>query len=321
MFPRAADGTLDSPISFGTGGVGSGMGLGNQGALALADGGRLLYVVNAGSDEISGFRVGPAGLDLIGVWPSGGDLPLSLALTGRRLYVVHDGAVSTVTGFTVGPHGALDPIAGADRVLPNPTPDVAQIGASPDGARLVVTEKAANTIVTFAIGADGALGDPVETASVGMTPFGFAFDRRGTLIVSEAAGGAADASALSSYRPAGAGWGAVTASAGTTETAACWVAVSPDGKYAYATNTGSASISGYRVDHDGSLTLLDGDGVTAATGAGPLDLAFSRNGRYVYSLNGAGGSLSAFRVEADGSLVPIATVSGLPATANGLVAR
>jgi hypothetical protein len=41
----------------------------------------------------------------------------------------------------------------------------------------------------------------------------------------------------------------------------------------------------------------------------------------VYSLNGAGGSLSAFRIEADGSLAPIATVSGLPATANGLVAR
>lgn len=321
MFPRAADGTLGSPVSFGTGGLGSGTGLGNQGALALAGGGRLLYAVNAGSDEISGFRVGPAGLDLIGVWPSGGDLPLSLALTGRRLYVVHDGAASTVTGFTVGPHGALDPIAGAERVLPDPAPDVAQIGASPDGTRLVVTEKAANTIVTFPVGADGGLGDPLQTASVGMTPFGFAFDRRGTLIVSEAAGGAADASALSSYRPAGAGWDAVTASAGTTETAACWVAVSPNGKYAYTTNTGSASISGYRVGHDGSLTLLDADGVTAATGAGPLDLAFSRNGRYLYSLNGAGGSLSAFRVEADGLLAPVATVSGLPATANGLVAR
>jgi 6-phosphogluconolactonase len=321
MFPRAADGTLGIPVSFSTDGLGSGTGLGNQGALALADGGRLLYAVNAGSDEISGFRVGPAGLDLIGVWPSGGDLPLSLTLTGRRLYVAHDGAASTVTGFTVGSHGALEPIAGAQRVLPNTAPDVAQIGASPDGARIVVTEKAANTIVTFAVGGDGALGDPVETASAGATPFGFAFDRRGTLIVSEAAGGAADASALSSYRPAGAAWSAVTASAGTTETAACWVAVSPNGKFAYTTNTGSASISGYRVGHDGSLALLDADGVTAATGAGPLDLAFSRNGRYVYSLNAAGGSVSAFRVEADGSLAPVATVSGLPATASGLVAR
>ena len=320
-FPRAADGTLGTPVSFSTGGLGSGTGLGNQGALALAEGGRLLYVVNTGSDEISGFRVGPAGLDLIGVWPSGGDLPLSIALTGRRLYVAHDGAASTVTGFMVGPNGRLEPIAGAERTLPNPAPDVAQIGPSPDGTRLVVTQKAANTIVTFAVGGDGALGHPVETASVGMTPFGFAFDRRGTLIVSEAAGGAADASALSSYRPAGAGWGVVTASAGTTETAACWVAVTPNGKYAYTTNTGSASISGYRVGHEGSLTLLNADGVTAVTGAGPLDLAFSRNGRYVYSLNGTGRSLSVFRVESDGSLAPVATVSGLPATANGLVAR
>jgi 6-phosphogluconolactonase (cycloisomerase 2 family) len=301
--------------------VGSGTGLGNQGALALADGGRLLYVVNAGSDNVSGFRVGPAGLDLIGVWPSGGDLPLSLGLAGRRLYVLHDGVESKVTGFTVGPHGTLEPIPGAARLLPDATPDAAQVSVSPDGTRLVVTEKAANTIVTFAIGEEGSLGEPVATVSAGMTPFGFAFDRRGTLIVSEAAGSAVNASSVSSYRPAGAGWAVVTASAATTETAACWVAVSPNGRHAYTTNTGSASISGYRVGHDGSLTLLDPDGVTASTGAGPLDLAFSRNGRYVYSLNGVGQSLSAFRVEADGSLIPVATVPGLPPAASGLVAR
>jgi 6-phosphogluconolactonase (cycloisomerase 2 family) len=321
MFPRAPDGTLGSPVSFGTGGLGSGSGLGNQGALALSQGGRLLYVVNAGSDEVTGFRVGPAGLDRIGTWPSGGDLPLSLTLTGRRLYVLHDGAASTVTGFTVGPQGQLAPIPGAERVLPDATPDAAQVAASPDGERLVVTEKAANTIVTFSIAANGALGPPVETPSAGMTPFGFAFDRRGRLIVSEAAGSVPDASALSSYRTSGSGWSVITASAGTTETAACWVAITPSGRYAYTTNTGSASISGYRVGHDGSLVLLDPDGVTATTGAGPLDLAFSRNGRYVYSLNGTGRSLSAFRVKSDGSLVPVATVSGLPATANGLVAQ
>jgi 6-phosphogluconolactonase (cycloisomerase 2 family) len=302
-FPRAPDGTLGSPERFTTGGLGSGSGLGNQGALALAEGGRLLYVVNAGSDEVTGFRVGPAGLDRIGTWPSGGDLPLSLTLTGRRLYVLHDGDASTVTGFTVGPHGQLDPISGAERVLPNPTPDVAQVAATPDGKRLVVTEKATNTIVTFSIRANGTLGPPVETASAGMTPFGFAFDRRGRLIVSEAAGGAPGASALSSYRRSGGTWNVITANAGTTETAACWVAVTPDGRYAYTTNTGSGSISGYRVRHNGSLVLLDPDG------------------RYVYSLNGAGRSLSAFRVKDDGSLVPIATVSGLPATANGLVAQ
>ena len=183
MFPRAPDGTLGSPVPFGTGGLGTGSSLGNQGALTLSEGGRLLYVVNAGSDEVTGFRVGPAGLDRIGTWPSGGDLPLSLTLTGRRLYVLHDGAASTVTGFTVGPQGQLAPIPGAERALPNAAPDVAQVAASPDGERLVVTEKAANTIVTFSIGANGTLGPPVETPSAGMTPFGFAFDRRGRLIV------------------------------------------------------------------------------------------------------------------------------------------
>jgi 6-phosphogluconolactonase (cycloisomerase 2 family) len=33
--------------------------------------------------------------------------------------------------------------------------------------------------------------------------------------------------------------------------------VTPNGRYAYTTNTGSGSISGYRIDRDGALSLLD----------------------------------------------------------------
>ena len=65
----------------------------------------------------------------------------------------------------------------------------------------------------------------------------------------------------------------------TTETAACWVVVTKDGRYTYTTNTGSNSISGYAIGRDGSLTLLDADGRTAVTGAGPIDAALSRESR------------------------------------------
>jgi 6-phosphogluconolactonase (cycloisomerase 2 family) len=196
------------------------------------------------------------------------------------------------------------------------------VAFSPDGGLLVVTEKATNVIATYTVGAGGLATGPTAEPSVGATPFGFAFSRGGTLVVSEAFGGAAGASALSSYQPSPAGsLTPISPSVGTTETAACWVVITGNGRFAYTSNTGSGSISGYGLSHEGELTLLDADGVTAATTAGPIDLALSRNDRFLYSLDSGTGTISAFRVEADGGLTPAPGASGLPAGANGLAAR
>lgn len=318
VYPRSGNGALGAPQAYPTGGLGSGGGLGNQGAMVLARGDRLLYVVNPGSDEISGFRLTGGAVTLIGTWPSNGDLPISLDVFGNLLYVLNDGTNPNVTGFRIGAHGDLSPIAGSTRALTG-VPDAAQVGFSPDGSRLVVTEKATNQLVTFPVLAGGTLGAAVAQPSAGPTPFGFDFERGGTLIVSEAFGGAPDASVLSSYAPSGGGWTTVSPLAATTETAACWVVVTPNGRYVYTTNTGSASVSGYAIGTGGSLTLLDPDGVTGSTGAGPLDLDVSRNGKFLYTRNGAG-TISMFGISADGSLTPLGEVAGLPASANGLVA-
>ena len=70
----------------------------------------------------------------------------------------------------------------------------------PRGETLVVTEKDTNLIDTYEVDPDtGLASGPNPQASAGATPFGFAFDKRGHLIVSEAFGGAADQSAVSSY--------------------------------------------------------------------------------------------------------------------------
>ena len=63
----------------------------------------------------------------------------------------------------------------------------------------------------------------------------------------------------------------ISGSVPTTETAACWVAISGDGRYAYVTNTASNTISGYAVSPRGELSLLVADGISGTTGAGPVD--------------------------------------------------
>jgi 6-phosphogluconolactonase len=142
------------------------------------------------------------------------------------------------------------------------------------------------------------------------------------LIVSEAFGGAVNASAVSSYELADDGsLEVISPSVPTTETAACWIVVTRNRHFAYASNTGSGTLSGYRVSRDGGLSLLDPDGVTAVTGPGPIDMALSVNSRFLYSLNSGDGTISAFRVNHDGSLSPLPGVTGLPSGANGLAVR
>jgi 6-phosphogluconolactonase (cycloisomerase 2 family) len=320
VFDRGADGSLTAAGEFATGGSGTGGGLGNQGALVL-DGGRL-FAVNPGSDSVSAFKVKGSTLELVDTEVSGGDKPISLTVHKGLLYVLNAGGAGNVSGLTFSNGGELSPLAGSTRPLSGSATDPAQVSFDPRGKALVVTEKATNLIDTYAVdSASGLASGPIPQASSGATPFGFAFDKRGHLFVSEAFGSAADQSAVSSYGIDDGLIEPITPSAATTETAACWVVVTKDGRFAYTSNTGSGSISGYRVSHDGELSLLDADGRTGVTGPGPIDMALSRNGRFLYSLNSGDGTISGFRVGADGSLAPIEGASGLPIEATGLAAR
>ncbi len=330
VFDRAADGTLIEAGSYATDGTGTGGGLGNQGAVVLSQNNRWLFTVNAASDDISVFAVEPAGLSLVDRIDSGGMRPISLTVDRNLLYVLNAGgsvgATDNISGFIVANDGTLSPLPGSTRPLSAVSTGPAQIEFTPDGRVLVVTEKATNNILTYTVDHDGYAAGPTIFASVGTTPFGFAFGKRGQLFVSEAFGGATDASAVSSYivSPDGA-LEVVSPSVGTNQTAACWVVVTKGGRFAYETNAGSGSISGYRINSDGTIALLDADGRTGVTGdgSGPLDMALSVNGKYLYTLNGGNETISAFRVDGNGSLTLIAADAavGLPDGSNGLAAR
>ena len=324
VFNRAADGSLTPAGSYATGGLGVGRGLGNQNAVVLSEDQRWLFAVNAGSNEISVFAVSRAGLRLMDKVSSVGTQPVSIALDRNLLYVLNAGGTDNISGFTVGRRGKLTPLHGSTRYLSGTGTAPAQVQFNPKGNVLVVTEKATNLIDTYTVDDDGYAHGPHVQPSAGITPFGFAFDERGRLYVSDAAGGAAGASSVSSYRVANdGGLQTISPTVATTETAACWVVISKDGRFAYTTNAGSGSISGYRVARDGQITLRDADGRTADTGAGsaPLDMALSRDGRYLYSLNSGTNTIGAFQVGVDGALTPLAGIGGLPASANGLAVR
>ena len=88
----------------------------------------------------------------------------------------------------------------------------------------------------------------------------------------------------------------------TGQGSACWATTTPNGRFAYIANTGSATVTGFSIGHDGSLAMLDASGVTGTTGAAPSDLDTSAHGAYLYVLTG--GSIRSTRsaIAKDGSL-------------------
>jgi 6-phosphogluconolactonase (cycloisomerase 2 family) len=324
VYNRAADGTLSAGTAVATGGLGTGAGLGSQGAVALSANGHWLFVCNAGSDEISVFNVTEQGPTLTDKIWSGGRHPISLALHNNLLFVLNAGGQSgdkdSITGFVFS--GAkLTALANSQHSLSDDNTNPAQIGFSGDGNVLVVTEKDTSTIDTFTLDNDGAVTDAKNFQSAGQTPFGF--DIRGsTLVVSEAFGGATDASAASSYDIAQDGeLTLISASVPTTESSACWAMITGNGRFAYTANTGSGTVTGFHVSHENELTRLNDDGVTGVTGAksSPADMALSGGSRYLYVRNG-NSTVSAFRVNADGSLQSIG-ITQTPSGTVGIVAR
>src|SRR5262249_30489226 len=120
-FVRSDDGQLTPAGSFSTGGSGTGTGLGNQGGLILTADNDWLFVVNAGSNEVSAFEVRSDGLKLTDKVPSGGKMPVSVTFDRDVLYVLNAGggvgAEDNISGFTLTRHGKLVPLAGSTRSL------------------------------------------------------------------------------------------------------------------------------------------------------------------------------------------------------------
>jgi 6-phosphogluconolactonase (cycloisomerase 2 family) len=323
VWDRASDGSLTPAGSYLTGGKGSApTGLGSQSAIVLSENGRYLFTVDAGSNQIASFRVTPGGLELVDHVASGGIFPNSLTVNDDLLYVLNAGTPNVagtpnITGFTVR-NGRLRMIPNSARPLSGAAiTNAAQVAFSPDGDNLVVTEKATNKLDVYSVGHNGRASGPTVYDSSGATPFGFAFGKKGTLVVSEAAG-APGASAASSYRLKDGKLTLVTGSLSVQQRAACWAVVTSNGRFAYTANAGSASVSSLAVGRNGELTLLNP--AAGATAAAPTDMALSAGDAFLYVRAGGGLSISAFAVNNDGSLTAIPGVS-LPAGEAGLAVR
>ncbi|HET8889365.1 MAG TPA: beta-propeller fold lactonase family protein [Candidatus Angelobacter sp.] len=367
VFQRAEDGALKIIQEVSTGGRGSGPGelpapfpkvaagnsLTTQDELVMTEDGRFLLAVNAGSDEISVLAVTSEGLELADKVPSGGKVPLSVAIHGRLVYVMNEGELSqnifgvapVIAGFLLDEKGTLHPIPGSISVTGSPDASPGDIIFSPDGEWLIISDKFAETLIHVRhVDEDATTHEVASYVANIPSPFGLAFTGRRILAVVEANAsvvsgrriGVTNGSSMSSYRLNDDGTlEPISVAVRTEQTVACWVRFTPDGRFAYVTNTGSGSVSSYRVSRKGELSLL----ASVAADAGspfsePTDVGITPNGKFLYIISSMGGEkefilpippnageVRGFRIGEDGSLTPVTTVSGFPISIAGMVVR
>lgn len=279
-----------------------------------------LFVVNAGSNSISSFAVSPAGsLRLVGTYPTGGNVPTTLAVHNNLLYVGHakpNTANIQLVGFTINSNGSLTPISGA-KYSPSGATVVTQVAFSLDGSLLEMSELQTNKIDLYPVMAGGRLGTPVVNTSVGAAPFGAAFVDPNRLVVAEAG-----PNALSSYLvgPNGS-LSPITSNLANGQSATCWVRVSPNRRFVFAANAGSGNVSTYALGSGASLRLLNdaqapqaGIGevgfMGGATTSGPVDGVFSADSRYYYQEYSGLGLVAGYVVNADGTLTALPGAQG-----------
>jgi len=315
-YRRGRDGALEPQGAYATGGAGDGVPhLTSQGSVVLSGDGLSLLVTNAGSGDVSLFAVAPHGLELVETVATGA-APKSVAEHDGLVYVLNTGEPS-LAGFRI--EGGLRAVPDSRRALPAGS-DPAQVGFTPDGSKVVVTDRGTDSIAFHPVIGD-LLDEPHVVPSAGPTPYGFAFGAGGALVVTEAFGAAKGKAAASSYVLENGSASAVSRSVGNGRSEICWAVVTKDGRYALTTNFADGVVSRYAIGADGSLTLEDAAAGIAVEGhTGLRDEDLTRDGRFLYAIDADAQRIFGWVVGDGAALSPIGSWAGVPATVAGLAA-
>jgi uncharacterized protein (TIGR03000 family) len=322
VFRQNADGSLTevSGSPFATGGKGlTGGDIDEQGAIRVA--GAYVLAVNPGSNTVAVLRKTGDG-KLMPVerspFPSGGSTPLSLSVHGDLVYVANQAApfarpsaVPNLAGFRLSTDGKLTPLTQSPITFPGGQ-GPAQVEFSPDGKLLAVTsgfqDEKTSRIHSYRVRADGTIQEaPASPArpkgASGVVGFSWS-PQNNRLFVSNFRGSAVvvfDVDRRTGRLKQ------IGAPYGDQEKAACWTAISADGKTLYVANFVSNSISVFDVAGDGKLTLLGTTKRRGGTAPDTKDLEISKCGKYLYAIASSQREIAVFRIGADRKVTELNT--------------
>ena len=342
VFDRSHDGTLTLVGRVPTGGVGKPAGnpplgipyLDTAGSVTLSDNGKVLFVVNAGDNTVSSFRVRSHGLEFADREATFGSRPVSSTSHDHLLYVLNSETTSaSISGYRVNDSGIMRPIPGSVRPTINPTGGIpAQIQFDANGTFLAVSERQTfvghGVIDIFPVDSRGVAGSPVAHPSSDDGPFGISFTHNDLMIVSNehfALPPPTSPSTVSSYDLDHDG----TVTPIDTESAhaagACWNAITNDEKFVFITSPFTANINSFRIGRHGDLIPVNETSVVATAAGVTLDISLSRDSKFLYVLVSAGpfasSTIYAYALNKDGTITLIGATAPFEGSASGTAAK
>ena len=228
-----------------------------------------------------------------GVVSSGGVLPVSLAIHRDLVYVANSGnGGSNYAGFRLAPTGPWSRSPG--RPSRCRMARARRRAVQRRGTKLAGTRVGTSQIDSFTVGSHGRLkaapGSPFPAQGLG--PFGSEFrpTNPDQLFVSNAHN--AGSGTVSAFGDSADGTlSSIGASPfADSQTAPCWVEISHNGKFLFTVNTGSGSVSRYRMPPtSGRLQLLGSTPLRDTSNPGAVDARLSPDGRNLMSTRAGGG--------------------------------
>lgn len=199
--------------------------------------------------------------------------------------------------------------------------------ANPDGSPILWVQKngvphsiASNApdpdgLIVFPVGAYGTLGEPKYQDGGGGSPWNpqFLHHRPDHFVIGYAVGDGLAMARISEDGTVTTGPVVQIDTSGGKPTELCWLAISPDDRWAFATNFGYGYVTSYRIDgnvlsvvKDPACPKVPGDGTFRAlngtVSSGPSDNWLTPDGAYLYQLYANASKLVGYAVQPDGSL-------------------
>jgi len=177
-------------------------------------------------------------------------------------------------------------------------------------------------IVVFPVGEDGALREPCFYDARGASPFYIAFlhNRPDTFVVGYAVSDAVSVGKINADGKISIGPLVKINTSSGVPSELCWLAVSPDDRFVFATEFGYSYMSSFRIDGNGLAIAKDpasikvpGDGtfraINGSVSSGPSDSWLSPDGAYLYEIYGNASKLVGYTTKPDGSLEEVTSVA------------
>ncbi len=339
-YHRGADGKITEVDRVSTGGAGSGTfkpisgqesapnAFEGAGSVILSPDRRFLFTTNGGDNSVSSFAVAQDGrLTLVDRkvtgnpidGKSGGELTPQ---PGRYTANTPDKTDRVPTMAVLSPDGRF--------LLVGTTFDrpIAHTGTYPDGSPILWVPESDGTyrviasnapdpdgLIVFPVRDDGTLGAARFHDAKGGSPFYLAFlkSRPDTFVIGYAVGDGCALATIDGDGKVNVGPLVKIDTSAGLPSELCWLGVSPDDRFVFATNFGYSYITSYRINGKGleiakdpACPKIPGDGtargLNTTVTSGPADNWVTPDGAFLYQIYGNAAKLLGYATQPDGSL-------------------